>query len=69
MILTNAQRANLIDALTIAIEDRMVLIDSMMPPRRKEWSAKDKRDFAEWDAQIKRFRKLRRSYLFEEKHS
>jgi hypothetical protein len=67
MILTNAQRGDVIDALEIAIEDRASMIHSNLPPRRKNWSAEDKEDFAEWNGQWERFRKLRRAFLRVEK--
>jgi hypothetical protein len=69
MILTNGQRGDLIDALEIAVRDRQSLITSHLPPRQSNWDTRDKANFAEWDAQRKRFWKLRRAYLAEERRA
>jgi hypothetical protein len=67
-ILTNGQRGDLIDALEIAVRDRQSLIN-LLVRRQSNWDARDKANFAEWDAQRKRFWKLRRAYLAEEKRA
>jgi len=67
MLLTNGQRGDLIDGLEMAIEFCRSLIGSNLPPSRRNWTQEDHDNFAEWDGQHKRFRKLRRAYLAEER--
>jgi len=69
MILTNAQRGDLIDALEIAIANRKAMIDSNLRPSPKDWNESDREDFAEWSSQRRRFHKLRKRLLAEEKSS
>ena len=69
MLLTNAQRGDLIDALAWAIEILDSMIDSNLPPSRRNWTKDDKDDFEEWNECRKRYRKLRRAYLAEEKRA
>ncbi len=69
MLLTNGQRGDLIDALEYAIEFLDSLVDSNLPPSRRNWDQDDKDNFAEWDGCRKRYRKLRRAYLAEEKRA
>lgn len=67
MLLTNGQRGDLIDALEIAIETLRSYIDSNLPPTRSHWNQEDKDNYSEWSTQRKRFTKLRRGYLKEER--
>lgn len=67
MRLTNAQRANVIDALKAAIDLNTSLLESNLPPFRRDWTKDDRADFTEWTMQKKEWTKLRRQYLAEEK--
>jgi hypothetical protein len=71
MNLTNGQRGDLIDAFEMAIEFCNSLINSNLPPRNwpKVWTQEDRDNRAEWSGQLKRFRKLRRAYLAEERRA
>jgi hypothetical protein len=66
---TSAQRADLIDALHLALELTEMKIRSELPPMKRDWDPSDKDNFAEWDGQRKRFTALRRVLLKEEKAS
>jgi hypothetical protein len=68
--LTNGQVANLIEALTVAIDNNKCFIDSNIPPKsvpREAWSKEDKETFAEWTAEMRRWRKLRKLLLGHER--
>lgn len=80
MQVTNGERGDLIDALALAIEFCQSLIDSNLPIERpsppqdrgrvkffRPLTKRDAADYAEWSGQIKRFRRLRRRLLAEEK--
>ncbi len=52
----------LLRVLDVAVEERVVLIDSNMPAKsvpREAWSKEDKENFTEWNADIRRWMKLR----------
>lgn len=65
-VLTNGHRADLIDALEVAIEDRETMIDSNLRKDPKHDSGQDSADRAEWTGQIKRFREMRQFLHAEE---
>lgn len=69
MNLTNAQRGDLIDALHLAGNLLDSLIESELPRRRRDWTPKDRQQYADWDGRRGRYRKLRRAYLAEEKRA
>lgn len=69
MYLTNAQRADLIDALHAAAEYIDSDLGSNFPPFRRDWTKAEHLRFSELDSQRKRFRKLRRAYLAEERNA
>jgi hypothetical protein len=71
MLLTNGQRGDLIDALDMAMEFCESLLNSNLPPRNWPdlWTQEDRDNQSEWSGQLKRFRKLRRAYLAEEKRA
>lgn len=60
---TNADIANAIEALQIAIEDRESFIDSQLPPTLKNWDLADQEHYESWSGQLKRFRALRKKLL------
>ncbi len=66
-VLTNAQWADLIDALKLAADDLDAQISSFIPPSRTNWDEKDKNNFVDWDGRRKRYRKLRKLLLIWER--
>lgn len=69
MRLTNGMRGDLIDALQVAIEDVASQMRSNVPPNRRDWNKAERINFEEWQGQKKRWTKLRRAYLKEEKEA
>jgi hypothetical protein len=69
LYLTNAERADVIDALDLAVDWIDSDLRSNFPPFRKDWSKHERDHFEELGAQRKRYRKLRRAYLAEEKRA
>jgi hypothetical protein len=67
--LTNIEWSHIIDSLKISAEDRLGLVNSMLPPHPADDSEKEAYSRIEWKAEAKRYRQLRRKLLAEERRS
>lgn len=60
MRLTRGDIGNLISALDVAIEYRVIEIDSELPPRTKDYTPEDMANAGEWALDIEIFQSLRK---------
>jgi hypothetical protein len=68
-LLTNVEWSHIIDSLKISAEDRLCLVDSMLPPHPEDDTINEATARIEWKAEAKRYRQLRRKLLAEERKS